>query len=358
MISLLVVDDSALMRKLLGKIFAAEADFTLRFAKSGLDALAQIALARPDVVTLDINMPEMDGLACLDRIMVETPVPVVMVSALTAAGAAVTFEALKRGAVDFVPKPSGAISLEIEALTAALVEKVRGAALARLRGSLRLKERVRHRIGSELQGLAKLPPARRAAAAGEGLVLVGTSTGGPPALEALLAPLPANFPWPVVVAQHMPASFTGPLASRLDGLCALRICEVRDIEILSPGCVYIAHGDADLVVEMGAAGILARTVPSDLSYPWHPSVDRMVRSAMAVVAPENLLGVLMTGMGTDGAQAMADLQAAGGQTIAEDEETAVVWGMPGALVRAGGAQFVLPLPEIAARLRQMVPQCR
>ncbi len=354
MIELLIVDDSALMRKLLGKIFAAEPDFNLRFARNGIEALEQIALARPDVVTLDIFMPDMDGLTCLDRIMVENPCPVVMVSSLTAEGAEATFSALQRGAVDFVPKPTGAISLEIEALTAALVDKVRNASMAKLKSSLRLKERVRHRIGRENLVPAAPRRPRRVAVAGEGLVLVGTSTGGPPALEIFLTALPADFSWPIVVAQHMPAGFTGPLARRLDGICAVNVIETAALQILAPGTVYIARGDADIIITQNGAGICAMSVAAETNYPWHPSVDRLVRSAVACLAPAQLIGVLMTGMGNDGAKAMALMQAQGGQTIAEAEETAVVWGMPGALVQAGGADFVLPLPEIAARLCRMI----
>ena len=211
MIKLLIVDDSALVRKLLGKIFSAEGDFELKFSSNGRDALEQNAQFRPDVITLDIHMPEMDGLECLDRIMIERPCPVVMVSSLSAEGANATFEALRQGAVDFVPKPARAISLGIDELSAELVAKVRNAAAARLRPSLRLRERVRHNMGDALRAAPPAAPAIRRAkpdTAGTGLVLVGTSTGGPPALEALLEPLPANFPWPIVVAQHMPVAFT------------------------------------------------------------------------------------------------------------------------------------------------------
>jgi two-component system, chemotaxis family, protein-glutamate methylesterase/glutaminase len=346
-IKLLVVDDSALMRKLLEKIFAAEGDFELRFARGGEEALAEIARARPDVVTLDINMPDMDGLACLDRIMIEHPCPVVMVSSFSASGGQLTLEALRRGAVDFVAKPAGAISLEIDTLRVQLLEKVRAASRAKLRGTHRLQERVRHRIG------AAAPLRRRRADAGEGLVLVGTSTGGPPALEALLQPLPEEFRWPVVVAQHMPAGFTAALARRLDGICAVTVTELDEQVVLRPGNIYIGKGDADIVINRTAGGLTGMSVAADRSYPWHPSADRLVRSAMLACEPHQLIGVLMTGMGSDGAQAMVRLHQAGGRTIAEAEETAVVWGMPGELVNAGGADWVLPLPEIAPLLRRL-----
>jgi two-component system chemotaxis response regulator CheB len=358
-IKLLVVDDSALMRRLLGDIFSHEDDFEVRTARDGLEALDALRLYAPDVITLDVHMPQMDGLACLDRIMIERPCPVVMVSSLTVAGADATFEALRLGAVDFITKPDGAVSLSIDELAPLLVEKVRAAAGARLKPSLRLRERVRHRIaGGRLErGARESWPASAdpVAAVGDGLVLVGTSTGGPPALEALLTPLPHDFPWPIVVAQHMPATFTGPLARRLDRLCALNVMEVASPVLLAQGFVYIGKGDADVIISRRAAGLIAMPAPARKDYPWHPSTDRLVRSAMELLPPRQLIGVLMTGMGSDGASAMARLHELGGRTIAEAEETAVVWGMPGELVRVAGADWIEPLPGIASRLRSLTP---
>jgi two-component system chemotaxis response regulator CheB len=359
-IKVLVVDDSALARKLLGQVFAAEADFEVRVARDGFEALEQLASFQPDVITLDIHMPQMDGLACLDRIMIERPCPVVMVSTLTAEGAETTLEALRLGAVDFIVKPSGAVSLRIGELAPELVKKVRAAAGAQLRPSLRLAERVRHRLGGGVAAARRrasdeaLADAGPVAATGDGLVLVGVSTGGPPALEVLLTALPASFPWPILVAQHMPATFTGPLARRLDRLCALTVSEVVRPTLLEPGCVYIGRGDADLIVSRRPAGLTALAAPP-LPYPWRPSVDRLVRSAMEQAPASQLIGVLMTGMGDDGADAMTLLHQKGGRTIAEAADTAVVWGMPGELVKAGGADAVLPLDRIAKHLQTLVP---
>lgn len=359
MIRLLIVDDSALMRKLLGEIFNHDPEFEVRFARNGLEALDQLQIQGADVVTLDVHMPQMDGLECLDRIMIERPCPVVMVSSLTEAGADATFEAFRLGAVDFIAKPAGALSLGFHDMAPELVEKVRAAAGARLRPSLRLKDKVRHRItgGAPVRRTpARAEPAAFAKAlnlpAGDGLVLVGASTGGPPALEALLTALPESFPWPILVAQHMPASFTGSLARRLDGICALSVSEVVQPTRLAAGNVYIGRGDADVIVSRRSAGAVAMPAPPK-DYPWHPSVDRMVRSAMDQLPRNSLVGVLMTGMGNDGARAMAELRAGGGRTIAESEETAVVWGMPGELVKAGGADWVLPYTGIAARLIEL-----
>ena len=360
MIKLLVVDDSALLRRLIGQVFASEPDFALAFARSGREALDALSVFAPDVITLDVQMPEMDGLACLDRIMVERPCPVVMVSSLTAAGAEATLEAFHLGAVDFVAKPSGAVSLHMEAWGPELLAKVRAAASVKMRSSRRLKDRVRHRIGGRTSAAPgrDTPPGRNqrddSVPPGEGLVLVGVSTGGPPALETLLTALPADFPWPILVAQHMPASFTGPLARRLDGLCALTVLEVVKPIALQAGYVYIGRGDADLIVSRRGAGLMAMIAPPLAGYPWSPSTDRLVRTAMACLPPFRLIGVLMTGMGNDGADAMAQLHTDGGATIAEAEETAVVWGMPGELVRAGGADWIEPLPQIAARLSSLV----
>ncbi|HWL71295.1 MAG TPA: chemotaxis-specific protein-glutamate methyltransferase CheB [Geminicoccus sp.] len=365
MTRLLVVDDSALMRRLLGELFTRAGGFEIAFARDGLDALRQLHQFRPDVVTLDVHMPEMDGLACLDRIMVERPCPVVMVSAMTGEGAEVTLEALSLGAVDFIPKPTGAISLKMDLLGPKLVEKVRAAARARLPKARRLAERLRLRRREPRQRPAPVRPVLAVPAdmtdlpplpgEVEGAVLVGCSTGGPPALDALLAPLPADFPWPILVAQHMPASFTGPLARRLDKLCALTVLEVVQPVPLAPGHVYIAKGEADLILGRRPAGLMALPAPAGAGYRWHPSTDRLVASAIEQVGAKRLIGILMTGMGNDGAAAMTALRHAGGRTIAEAEETAVVWGMPGELVHAGGAEFVVPLGGIAACLLELIP---
>jgi two-component system chemotaxis response regulator CheB len=359
-IKLLVVDDSPLMRRLLTEIFTAAGDFEVEVARNGAEALEQLASFAPDVVTLDIHMPGMDGLACLDQIMLIRPCPVVMVSSLTAEGADETLEAMALGAVDFIAKPRGAVSLEIDAVAPELVDKVRQAAGARISRATRLRERVRARASG---GVPKPTPRTRptrivAAPKGplpvDGLVLVGCSTGGPPALDALLGQLAGDFPWPILVAQHMPASFTGPLARRLDRLCALNVSEVVKATPLLPGHVYIGRGDADMIVTRRAGTLTAIAAPSDPALFWHPSVDRLVASAMALVAPESLVGVLMTGMGADGARAMGELKAKGGCTIAESADTAVVWGMPGALVAADGASIVAPLDRIAAELTALL----
>jgi two-component system, chemotaxis family, protein-glutamate methylesterase/glutaminase len=360
LIKVLIVDDSALVRKLFGRVLATEADFTVAFARNGLEALEQLEQFKPDVVTLDVQMPQMNGLECLDRIMVQRPCPVVMVSAVTEEGAVATLDALRLGAVDFVTKPSGAVSLQMDEFAPTFVAKVRAAVAAKLPASRRLKDRVQFRVNGGV--VPKSRPVARStvespveAATGEGLVLVGTSTGGPPALEALLTALPSTFPWPILVAQHMPATFTGPLSQRLNKICALNVMEVGRPTPLTAGSVYIGRGDSDIIVSQRPSGLVAMPAPAKSDYPWHPSTDRLVRTALDYVAAHQLIGILMTGMGNDGAEAMTELQSKGGRTIAEAEETAVVWGMPGELVRAGGATWTLPLSLIANRLQRLVP---
>ena len=359
MTKVLVVDDSALMRRVLGGMLADEPDMEAAFARDGYEALAMLHSFRPDVVTLDVQMPGMDGLACLDRIMLERPCRVLMVSSLTERGTVVTLDALDRGAVDFIAKPGGAISLGIDAFRPAFLDKVRACAGARLRYSKGLTERVRLlNKGASSQALPIRPKQTQPTPpkppgswdGGRGVVLVGTSTGGPTALDALLSPLPPGFPWPLVIAQHMPASFTGPLARRLDTVCSLDVIEVLQPVPLVPGTVYIAGGDADLVVGQRNGEIVLLPAAASAQHRWHPSVDRLVMTALQHLPAAMLIGVLMTGMGNDGAAAMTRLRSEGGRTIAEAQETAVVWGMPGELVRAGGAEVVVRLPMIAAQL--------
>jgi two-component system, chemotaxis family, protein-glutamate methylesterase/glutaminase len=367
-IRLLIADDSALMRKLLEGIFLDEGDFEIRLARNGNEALDLVRAFDPQVVTLDVQMPGMDGLTCLSQIMIEAPRPVVMISSLTEAGAEATLEAIELGAVDFVAKPGGTVSLEIDRLRPVLVEKVRAAAGARIRRTLRLTERVRHQIrGAGLaaqSGPARARPTRDAKVgkgaikAGKGalpgLVLIGTSTGGPAALDVVLPQLPPDFPWPVLIAQHLPASFTGAFARRLDRECQLDVVEVNQPMPLKPGTIYIGKGDADVIVAQRAAGAIAMPVPAQATYLWHPSVERMVASALDHLDVTRLVGVMMTGMGNDGADAMKRLRLAGGRTVAEAESTAIVWGMPGELVKNGGAEKVRPLEDIAATIIDMV----
>ncbi|HEY8486379.1 MAG TPA: chemotaxis-specific protein-glutamate methyltransferase CheB, partial [Limnochordales bacterium] len=318
-------------------------------ARDGQEALLRLPELSPDVVTLDVNMPGMDGLACLRRIMEQFPRPVLMVSSLTQRGAWQTLEALRLGAVDYIPKPHSTGALIDPQWAAELVEKVRAAHRARIRA------RRPPGLGRESGRGASEPPEGAggvsAAAAVPGLVLVGASTGGPGALEELLARLPANFPLPVLVAQHMPPGFTQVFAQRLARHVPLAVQEVNGPTPLRAGLVVIARGGADVVVSGQRGGpAVAQDVEIDPGLRWHPSVERMVRSAMEVFPPQHLLAVQLTGMGSDGADAMAELRRRGGWTVAESEESAVIFGMPKELIERGGASAVLPLERIPAAL--------
>jgi two-component system chemotaxis response regulator CheB len=363
---LLIVDDSALMRRQLGSLFEAAGGFELAYARTGREAVAANLAFQPDVVTLDINMPDMDGLTALSQMMVERPVPVIMLSSLTEKGALATFEALNLGAIDYVAKPGGTISLGLDAIESELLSKVRGAARARVRAgvSAGVSAPVRAAARSTRPAPAAVPvaarpglqPARQSMqpAAGRGIVLIGVSTGGPRTLERILPQLPAGFPWPVVVAQHMPASFTGPFAARMDGLCALNVVEAARPMTLEAGTVYVCKGGADVVVasRAGRASLLAR--PESSEHLWHPSVELLGRSALEHYAPADIVAVMLTGMGYDGADAFAEIARRGGRTIAESEDSAVVFGMPAELIKRGGAHQVLDAGAIAAQIKEWV----
>ncbi len=364
----LIVDDSALMRKHLVSLFRDQG-FETEIARNGAEALEVNLRFEPDVITLDINMPEMDGLTCLSRLMSDRPCPVVMLSSLTEKGALATLEAMALGAVDYLAKPSGTISLNIDVIHRTLVDKVRVAAKAKVRVSKGLSRRLREQNEVASRSAPALPaapaPARRAfieprvlprPTAGvasvslSGLVLIGVSTGGPRTLEEILPLLPADFPWPVVVAQHMPHGFTGALARRMDGICKLNVVEAERMCDLEPGTVYIARGDADVsVVRRGERlGLMPR--PASPQYLWHPSVEGLVRSALECIPAERLICVQLTGMGDDGADAMVEVKQRRGRVIAEDESTAVVFGMPAAVIERGGATVAMPCHRIAQQL--------
>lgn len=373
MAHVLVVDDSALMRRVLTQMLRT-AGFRVSAAGDGRQALQLLEDDPPDVVTLDVTMPGMSGLTCLAEIMRRSPRPVVMVSTLTERGALVTLEALELGAVDFVAKPGGEVSLGLDRVRDELVEKVRRAARARVAAPRGLRERARQPrpvpvAGRDTPRTRELTPVgsgvrapeRRTAPRGAArveaapapvrpprveLVLVGASTGGPALVMELVRGLPAGLRPAVVIAQHMPASFTGPLARRMDAVSAVPVREVTGTEPLEPGTVYVGAGDADVVVRGRPGELTVRRLPADPRYAWHPSVDRLVESALGSLPAPRLLGVLLTGMGRDGAEQMTRLKEGGGRTIAESEESAVVWGMPGDLVRRGGASHVVAADEL------------
>lgn len=358
-IKLLIVDDSALMRRQLAQLFEAEGGFEVRMARNGKEAVEENTAFKPDVITLDINMPEMDGITALAHIMATRPVAVVMVSSLTEKGAIATFEALALGAVDYIAKPGGTISLTIDDIKPELIAKVRGAASAQIKktkegGAKGLAARLREEREGRAAKPAKPPrPAfvrRNIVEEKEGLVVIGVSTGGPSTLEEILPKLPADFPFPVVIAQHMPAYFTGPFAQRMNQNCRLEVVEVaRPMDIL-PGTIYIARGGADTVVVVRAGKLMVLAKPESAQHLWHPSVELLGRSILEHCDAGHVIGVMLTGMGYDGADAFTEIKKQGGRTIAESEDSAIVFGMPKELIERGGATLVLPAEKIATQL--------
>jgi two-component system chemotaxis response regulator CheB len=344
----LIIDDSALVRSLLTEIVNSQPDMqAIGAAPDPLVAREMIRAMNPDVLTLDIEMPRMDGLDFLERLMRLRPMPVVMVSTLTERGAEATLRALELGAVDFVAKPGIGIASGLRELGRDLCEKIRIASRARMH---------RHRDA----GVAPLPPAAPAAPVSfsrrsiEKLIAIGASTGGTEALREVLTRLPADCP-ALLVTQHMPPGFTRSFAARLDSLCRITVTEAADGERVLPGHAYIAPGDRHLRIARSGANYVIE-LDAGLSVNRHrPSVEVLFRS-IAVHAGPNALGVMLTGMGKDGAMAMLEMKQAGSYNIAQDEASCVVFGMPKEAIACGAVDEVLPLPRIAARLLERLAE--
>lgn len=337
----LVVDDSALMRRYLSEMLGAVVGISVITARDGQDALEVIERENPDVVTLDINMPEMDGLTCLSHIMTRFPRPVVMVSSLTEEGAIATFEALEMGAVDFIAKPGGTVSMNIKDIRNLILIKVRGA------------YRQRHLFTKQAEKVSKPSAAhmtRSVDAYVRGIICIASSTGGPSALEHILPYLPVNLPLPVVVCQHMPGSFTGVFSQRLNGHCPLEVVEVNKAMELQAGKIYIAQGDADCTLSLRGGKPYLITLPAGSNFNWHPSASRLMQSVLKYFAAPRTLSVMLTGMGDDGSEEMYQLFKNGGITVAERERDCAVYGMPKALVDKGGAGKVMGINEIAGAI--------
>ena len=350
MIKLLIVDDSALMRRQLSTMFSEEGDFEIRFARNGKEAVEENQLFKPDVVTLDINMPEMDGLTALSLIMAERSVPVIMVSSLTEKGALATFEALALGAVDYVAKPSGTISLSIDDIKKELISKVRSAARSKIK-TTRSTSSTRPAIEKPIERPSII---RRGSVAGNGIVLIGVSTGGPRTLEDILPLFPADFPYPVLVAQHMPSSFTLPFANRMNDLCELTVVEASKPTPIEAGFIYIGKGGADMTVAQRAGKPTIIPKPENKEFLWHPSVELLGRSVLENYEASKIVAVMLTGMGYDGSDAFAEIKKRGGKTIAESETSCVVFGMPAELIKKGGASVVLPADRVTKQILSWV----
>ncbi|WP_290793727.1 chemotaxis response regulator protein-glutamate methylesterase [Halomonas sp.] len=339
-IKVLCVDDSALIRDLLSEIINSQPDMeVVAVAPDPLVARDLIKRHNPDVLTLDVEMPRMDGIDFLERLMRLRPMPVLMVSSLTQAGSEVTLRALELGALDFVAKPALGIRNGMLEYAEQIAEKIRVAARSRPRRA----------------AARDAPPPTRLTAplvSSEKLIIIGASTGGTEAIRRVLEPLPANSP-AIMIAQHMPGGFTRSFAERLDRLCQISVKEAEDGERVLPGHAYIAPGDAHLKLSRSGANYVARLDQGAPVNRHRPSVDVLFHSA-AEQAGRNAVGVLLTGMGKDGAAGLVEMRTAGAPTIAQDEASCVVFGMPREAIALGGASEVVTLEEIAPRLLALV----
>jgi two-component system, chemotaxis family, protein-glutamate methylesterase/glutaminase len=348
--SVLIVDDSAFMRTALSRMISAEADLTVvGTAWSGEDALLKIASLNPDVVTLDVEMPGISGLETLRSIMANSPRPVIMVSSLTVKNAETTFEALQTGAFDYVPKQLSANSLEIEHIRRDLTAKIRAAAFSRRTHLPPVTQKKPPQASlPQPYELPSIPPA---------IVAIGTSTGGPKALQEILPLLPKHLPVPLLIVQHMPAGFITLFAQRLDSLCSLTVREATHREPLHPGVVYIAPAGLHMRVERPSQlRALISLDPQPAKHLHVPSVDILMQS-VAENYGSFAMGVIMTGMGADGALGMQAIHGAGGFTIGQDEATCSVYGMPRVCAEKGVLKRVLPLSQIPLQILQAL-RCR
>ncbi|WP_269530848.1 chemotaxis response regulator protein-glutamate methylesterase [Chitinimonas sp. BJYL2] len=346
-IRIVVVDDSPLMRKLLTEIINSESDMeVVGAAPDPLAARELIRALSPDAITLDIEMPKMNGLEFLDKLMRLKPTPVVMISTLTAEGSGTALKALELGAVDCVAKPRSDLSRGLRDMAEDIVEKLRTAANARISRSL-----------PRPASTAPVPPRPKrpgvsSAAQHNRLIAIGASTGGTQALQTFLVELPADIP-PIVVVQHMPPAFTRPFANRLDGLCAVKVKEAEHGERLRPGHVYIAPGDYHLALTRDTGHLACQLLATERVNRHRPAADVLFDS-VAALCGKRAVGVIMTGMGNDGAAGMLAMKQAGAYNFAQDEDSCVVFGMPKEAIKAGGVDEILPLDDLAgAVLRQL-----
>lgn len=339
----LIVDDSALIRKQLGELLD-KAGYDIGFAKNGKEAVEFALSVDFDCITMDINMPVMDGLSAVREIMRLKPTPILMISSLTQNDADITLEALELGAVDYVPKP-GTITLNIEETKKEILEKIKYVSSIPKNRLLIRKAAVKKKVSITKKERIKMPEIT------EKLVLIGASTGGPGLIETITTSLPADYPYGVCVVQHMPESFVPSFVKRLNRISDIEVVEAKDGEIVMGGKVIIAKGGKHMHFIKKASGKLATKLVDNYSNRFFtPSVDEMFLSIIKVFDPKNILAVELTGIGDDGADGMVELRKRGAYTIAESEETAVVYGMPKEAFIRGGAVKKLPFPEIVKEI--------
>ena len=355
MISVIIVDDSVLIRKRISRILNNNRRIkVVGTASDGLKAIEMVKQLKPDVVTLDVEMPNMNGIEALKIISGEYGTPVLMLSALTKEGADVTLEALELGAVDFICKPRFGSAEEMKEFERDLTLKIRAAALTkndpkRSKPSRRISARPVKPAPST--GVSK--PLRRNSI--KSVVAIGVSTGGPKALVSLLPKLPADFPCPILVAQHMPKGFTASLSARLNGLSAITVKEARNGESVKPGVCYIAPGNFHMTVHHMtlSKGAMVKVTDRPKNSLYKPSVDILMKSVAQVYGAGGI-GVILTGMGTDGTKGVRELKERGGLVIAEDKSSCTVYGMPRSVVESGLADIVAPLTEIPSALKTLL----
>ena len=348
-IRVLVVDDSALMRQFISDILKTDPRIEVAgTARDGKDALAQVRTLNPDIITMDVEMPVMDGLQALEEIMKTNPKPVIMVSSVTKEGAEITMKALAAGCVDFIAKPSGSISLNIRDIGQELIDKVIAASTAKIRGHGGFFGAKTSSIGSEFRRMT--PPA---SSGRRDIVAIASSTGGPMALSELMPKIPKNFPVPIVITQHMPKEFTPSFAKRLNDSSQIEVVEVFDGLSLKPGRAVIAPGGYHMIVKRRAGSAICSLSDAPPVLSVKPAANIMFLS----VADEfggNVLCVILTGMGRDGTDGAVALKRKGAYVIAESQKTCVVYGMPKAAVDAGVVDEVLPLNEIPDAIVRLV----
>jgi len=352
-IRVLIVDDSALVRKLLTEMLGSAHDIeVVGTAPDAYSAREKIKSLNPDVLTLDVEMPRMDGVTFLRNLMRLRPMPVVMVSSLTDAGAEITLDALSIGAVDYLSKPKVDLAATLADYRDELLEKVRCAAKARIRTYEPRGDRGAANAAVATPSLSADAVLQKAAPVKfrttDRLIAVGASTGGTEAIKEFLMGMPPDSPG-IVIAQHIPKAFSTPFAERMNRSCQLTVFEAQDGQQIMPGHAYIAPGDRHLLVVRSGARWVCRLDDGSPVNRHKPSVDVLFRS-VAQEAGYNAIGVILTGMGKDGAQGMLEMRQAGSPTIAQDEATSVVWGMPGEAVAIGAAAEELPLQRIAPRV--------
>jgi len=355
-IKVVVVDDSAFMRKAISTMLSKDPEIdVVATARDGEEGLEMIRRHNPDVVTMDIEMPRMDGLTALRHIMMEMPRPVLMVSSLTNEGAEATLKALDLGAVDFIPKQLSKVSLDIVKIEANLIAKVKIVASRKMVHSrARTTPMARAPLATPGPGAQPRVGLGRPASAPtlpsgsprRDVVAIGVSTGGPPAVQRVLSALPADFPASIVIAQHMPQAFTGPFAKRLDGLCKISVKEAEPGDKLKPGCAFIAPGGQHLILKQMISRVDLEITSEPASSLYKPSANVLIGSVANAVG-RRALGVILTGMGNDGMEGIRALKEKGGRALAQSDATCVVYGMPKAIVDAGLSDEIVDIDDMA-----------